>query len=197
MLKQLVEFDHQVSLQLYTGMQGIPRSLLHYFCLTGEGYFWLAITPLLAVWCRARGYAWQESLWSNLWLANIIDIIFIAISKYVFRRARPLYEGTNKTASFLGPDLHSFPSGHTSRVWSIVGVLIVLDAPARIRVPATVWAVCTSVARVLLGRHYIGDVLGGVALGLFNVFVFTKLGPARSFKQLDPFASDTVWPRVF
>eukprot|EP00659_Diplonema_papillatum_P023224 gene23224-35590_t len=101
MLKQLVEFDHQVSLQLYTGMQGIPRSLLHYFCLTGEGYFWLAITPLLAVWCRARGYAWQESLWSNLWLANIIDIIFIAISKYVFRRARPLYEGTNKTASPL------------------------------------------------------------------------------------------------
>jgi membrane-associated phospholipid phosphatase len=39
------------------------------------------------------------------------------------------------------------------------------------------WAACTSASRVVMGRHYVGDVLAGVLLGAAELSVLRALTP--------------------
>jgi YegS/Rv2252/BmrU family lipid kinase len=89
--------------------------------------------------------------------------------KLLFGRDRPTWQDPlDKLSS------RSFPSGHASSSTALAGILIVLalmlirksDQRRLVYGFAVVLAVVVSSDRVLLGRHYPTDVLGGVALGM-------------------------------
>lgn len=61
------------------------------------------------------------------------------------------------------PDTASFPSGHATTAAAAATALALLVP--RWRVPAVTLALLVGASRVLLGVHFIGDVLAGFALG--------------------------------
>jgi hypothetical protein len=73
------------------------------------------------------------------------------------------------------PAVSSFPSGHTVTSLALFGWL-----SGRKRIPRAVpWLVVPGVmlARLYLGVHYLGDVLGGVLIGLLLLWSYTRLWP--------------------
>lgn len=114
------------------------------------------------------------------------DIVGIALLKQVFKRQRPPHHAAD--ARFVGPDQHSFPSGHATRAWGFVALLVALaeSHPAMLSrffhasvgvvlSLAVVWALAISFTRVALGRHYPSDVLGGTLIGFFLFFPVAAL----------------------
>ncbi len=110
--------------------------------------------------------------------------------KLAVDRVRPVFDVPVATA--LGG---SFPSGHalgSSVFWTTTAVLLVphLRRPRLLLVTAVAVAVIVSVSRVLLGVHYLSDVVGGLLLGLgwaaLCTAIFTAWRAEQSRRPVDP-----------
>ena len=135
-------------------------------------------------------------LLSTLYTVMTVDIIVIMLLKLVFHRQRPPFHQVD--VRFVGPDQHSFPSGHSTRVWAMVAMLVYLSethpsvvrkfgfglSPVALVVISFVWALIINFSRVALGRHYPTDVLAGSLIGYF-VFWPISLVVAKHFGMLD------------
>lgn len=78
---------------------------------------------------------------------------------------------------------HSFPSGHTAGVFSILGVLIM--KARRWAPPVAALAVIVGFLRVLLGSHFPFDVIAGAGLGLFVGILFGSLRYGELISRMD------------
>ena len=97
------------------------------------------------------------------------------------RRPRPPYNVGDGLV--ISVDRYSFPSGHTSRYTLLARLALACGAAAAApRAPAAAaafcaWAAVTSVSRVVMGRHYAGDVLAGAALGAAEFALLRRFAP--------------------
>jgi membrane-associated phospholipid phosphatase len=67
-------------------------------------------------------------------------------------------------------DSYGFPSGHVSTTTTFaVGLALLLGWRRRGWTMAIVWIAAMAVSRMYLGRHFLGDVIGGVFVGLGTV----------------------------
>ena len=79
------------------------------------------------------------------------------------------------------PGSHGFPSGHAVGATVVYGGLVIVRdrlADFRVAVPAAVLIALIALSRVVVGVHYLGDVLAGVALGV-AVLAALYLGGGR------------------
>ncbi|CAI9087509.1 OLC1v1021588C1 [Oldenlandia corymbosa var. corymbosa] len=191
-LRRIIKFDTALSLRLYNLTHSIlPYSLLKSLEYSGDGrlFFPIIISLLLYPFFTAAAPAKPptDPFLVNLFIGGLLDIILIGLLKHFIRRPRPVYN-KNMFLSFA-VDHWSFPSGHSSRVAFIATLFYFysdwvrnfwmtsefgLPFLAEYFVLIVVsWAVVTSVSRVLLGRHFVFDVLAGMWLGfLEGFFVF-------------------------
>lgn len=85
--------------------------------------------------------------------------------KILFRRPRP-FESTDGTAHLQPiPDRWSMPSGHSSLAFSTATALCLEFPRWEVIAPSLIWAGGVGFSRVMLGRHYPGDVLAGAFTG--------------------------------
>lgn len=130
----------------------------------------------------------------NLFIGLILDIIIVACIKALTRRRRPT---VNDDFMVIGPDKFryinyllcifskqpkdpvfffrfSFPSGHASRAVLILLFFTVLN-PISILFwpPLLAWTVSVAMSRLLLYRHHILDILGGVALAVLEALLLS------------------------
>jgi len=88
--------------------------------------------------------------------------------KWLFGRHRPvmLFQEGLYGFTWLAAkgNQHSFPSGHTFRIFSAMTALSFLWPRARL--PLTAAAVLVGVSRILVTRHYPSDVLAGAVVGI-------------------------------
>ncbi|HET9192850.1 MAG TPA: phosphatase PAP2 family protein [Vicinamibacterales bacterium] len=69
-------------------------------------------------------------------------------------------------------DSYGFPSGHVSTTTTFaVGLAMLLGWRRRGWAMAIVWIAAMGVSRMYLGRHFLGDVIGGVLVGLGTIAV--------------------------
>jgi len=69
-------------------------------------------------------------------------------------------------------DSHGFPSGHVSAATTFaVGLAMLIGSKRRRWVFAIVWIAAMALSRMYLGRHFLGDVIGGVGVGLITVVI--------------------------
>jgi undecaprenyl-diphosphatase len=132
----------------------------------------LVLVPLLALLWWREGFDWQ-GLAVLLAAAYALTVLFTTIVKYAVRRKRPAGEWG---ALYRKTDPHSFPSGHASRTLALTVVLLARGQlwPG---LAAVAWTLLVGFARVVLGVHYLLDVLAGYLLGL-GVGAFAALWAA-------------------
>ncbi len=103
-----------------------------------------------------------KKLWGRVRFNNLEDGVFHFTPWY-------LPQGIN--------DHQSFPSGHTAM--GIMACFLVLYLPRHLRVcafvPLLVWAVAVAASRVILGAHYVSDVVFSLSVGLGLLVFFNRI----------------------
>jgi len=108
------------------------------------------------------------SRWISFFLITVVvgEILIVTAIKYSLDRVRPTF---NPAAAALGP---SFPSGHSATaaaLYAAVALLVARRRSPRVRALIAALAVTVAVAvagsRVLLGVHWLSDVIAGLAFG--------------------------------
>lgn len=197
-LARLLAADATASRWLHCGPgRRLGRGLLLALELSGHGVLWISGTALAAVACARAPDRHEATL--RLLMALLLDVAVVGLLKIAVRRARPAYNRDDMRAT-VSLDRFSFPSGHSSRA-----VLLLVLAAHRLLGPtcagepgavlgllaATLWAASVAASRVLLGRHYAGDVAAGAVLGAVLGAAALGVGPiAAGWWPLEP---DAAW----
>jgi undecaprenyl-diphosphatase len=96
--------------------------------------------------------------------AAILGIFVFKLLKRLSQRPRPCQLEPHCWSRVLPPDKFSFPSGHTMTAFSIA-LVVSYFYPA---LEGTLFFVAFSIAvsRIVLGMHFLSDVLAGIVLGV-------------------------------
>ena len=125
----------------------------------GDGGLWYALG--LAVALYGGPLRFHALLASTLAVAAGVGL-FLEL-KRLFRRKRPCALEPHCWAELLPPDQFSFPSGHTITAFAVA---VSLGGFYPELIPGLIFcAVSIAASRVVLGMHFLSDVLAGAALG--------------------------------
>lgn len=125
----------------------------------GDGWLWYALGAILLALGGWRGYSAVAAAGS----AAVLGIFVFKVLKKLSHRPRPCELHPHCWAKVLPPDKFSFPSGHTMTAFSIALVLSFFYPT--LEWPLYFLAGSIGVSRVVLGMHFLSDVLAGAALG--------------------------------
>jgi undecaprenyl-diphosphatase len=125
----------------------------------GDGWGWMLFGACVLIWGGAKRFGALEA---GLLAVGAGQALF-NILKRVTGRARPCATEAHSWATLLPPDRFSFPSGHTITAFA-AAVPLGLFYPSLL--PALVFcAMSVAASRILLGLHYLSDVIAGIAIG--------------------------------
>ncbi|KAK7330734.1 hypothetical protein VNO77_24932 [Canavalia gladiata] len=197
LLRRIHNIDHSISLYIHTLTSPIaPRPLLRLLELLADFrcFFPVSLSLFLAT---PSSSPIRSHLLLPLLLCSLLDLLFIALLKFLVRRSRPSYATHSEYNAVVSVDNFSFPSGHSSRVFFVASIVSLsrpwiladLNHP---RVTVLVrrwfeednvmavdlliaavwsWALTTVLSRVALGRHYVLDVFFGACFGVLEALV--------------------------
>ena len=126
----------------------------------GDGWLWsLCGVALLASHDADRYAAVVAAL-----LAAAMGIVVFRVVKKAVGRKRPCVHEPHCWATLLPPDQFSFPSGHSITAFAVAVSLGYFYPP--LLAGLLFCAASVAVSRILLGLHFLTDVLAGSALGV-------------------------------
>ncbi len=158
-LSRLLTLDIHLSKKLRVAEKpGLLRSLAAFFAHSGDSWFWLL--GLVMVWWVGDA-VWKEKT-MVLGVGIILTATLVMGIKFTVRRQRPQGEWGE---IYRKTDPHSFPSGHAARA-GMLAILGVGLGPIWFAVTLLVWAPLVAFARVIMGVHYVLDVLAGALFGV-------------------------------
>lgn len=144
--------QHRFNLQVARISKAVSRS--------GDGHFYAVLGIVLWLFDSMLG---GEFLSAGL-MAFAIELPIYWVLKNSFKRRRP-QELSNLLTAFITPsDRYSLPSGHTTAAF-VMATLIGEFYPS-FYLLAVIWASFIGLSRILLGVHFITDVVIGAGLGL-------------------------------
>jgi len=142
----------------------------------GDGWLWYSLGALLVAFGGPRGYQAVGAAGS----AAILGIFVFKALKRISHRPRPCQLQPHCWSKVLPPDRFSFPSGHTMTAFSIA--LVVSYFYPGLEWPLYFLALSIAISRVVLGMHFLSDVLAGAvlgsALGIASLVTFAAYGLA-------------------
>lgn len=162
------DLDAAVSLRLHALFLPVPRLFLKALEVAGDGRIWLPV-PISLLLISTTTSSRVSPLLVGLVAGLVLDILFVGLAKLIVRRPRPAYNAADMYVA-VAADHWSFPSGHSSRAFLVAAFL----AGAGLHRGALfLWAAATSASRVLLGRHYVLDVVAGAWFGVLEAWLST------------------------
>jgi len=142
----------------------------------GDGWLWYALGLVLLLFGGTERFV---AVGSAAVAAGLGIAVFLQLKKATGRR-RPCALEPHCWATLLPPDQFSFPSGHTITAFA-VSVSLSLFYP-NLAFGLFFCAVSVAASRILLGMHFLSDVLAGAAIGTLLAFGATwAVGLATSF----------------
>ena len=125
----------------------------------GDGWLWYVLMVALLV---AGGERRFQAVGAMLMAGTLTITGFLSL-KRVTNRKRPCQVEPHCWAKLLPPDQFSFPSGHTMTA-SALAVVVSLFYPS-LMAGVCFCAISIAASRILLGMHFLSDVLAGGLLG--------------------------------
>jgi undecaprenyl-diphosphatase len=126
----------------------------------GDGWLWYAMGAAILLFGGERRIA---AVGAAALAAGVGIALFLRLKKFANRRRPCAYE-PHCWARLLPPDQFSFPSGHTITAFA-VAVSLSLFLPD-LTLGLLFCAISVAVSRILLGMHFLSDVLAGGAIGV-------------------------------
>lgn len=158
-LRSFKRFDNTVSHRLQERATGSgSRTVLSVIAHSADSA--VIIPCLFALWWW-HGFSWH-SIVIPIFVGYALSVLVTSFLKFAFRRRRPAGEWG---AFYRKTDPHSFPSGHASRTITMTMIVMAGGWPL-IGVALLLWTLLVGLSRVMLGVHYLYDVLAGYLLGL-------------------------------
>ena len=169
-MNKVLELDARLSAGLRVAEQpGLLRTVAGILAHSGDSWFWLVGLGIL--------WVFGSSYWKSHALALAVGILVTALVvmaiKFTVRRRRPEGEWGN---IYRRTDPHSFPSGHAARAAMLVVMAANLGPPWLFMVLVP-WALAVILARVIMGVHYVSDVLAGAGLGMLMGILIIRFVP--------------------
>lgn len=170
LVARLLEWDSTLSARVRVAERSGPlRSLAVFLAHSGDSWVWLA--GLAAVWATRILY-WQRRA-AVLTVGVLVTAVIVLTLKFAFRRRRP--EGVWGNI-YRRSDPHSFPSGHAARA-AMLAVLAITLGPRWLGVVLLVWAPLVALARVVMGLHFLSDILVGMLVGVILALIIMQFVP--------------------
>ena len=158
-LRSFKRFDNTVSLRLQEAARGSwARRVLAVLAHSADSV--VVVPCLFAIWWL-HGFA-RQSLVIPVALGFAVSVVATSAVKFAVRRRRPVGEWG---AFYRKTDPHSFPSGHASRTITMTIVVFAGRCPL-IAGALLLWSLLVGLSRIILGVHYLYDVLAGYLLGV-------------------------------
>ncbi len=140
----------------------------------GDGWIWYSTAILLLFFGGPQRFAAV----SSAALAAVVGIFVFKALKRLSQRPRPCQIEPHCWSKVLPPDKFSFPSGHTMTA-SSVALVLTYFYPG-LEFPLVFLALSIALSRIVLGMHFLSDVLAGIilgiALGCCSLTTFASLG---------------------
>ncbi len=125
----------------------------------GDGWLWCLLGLLVLLYAGPEAFAALAAAG----IAALAGIMLFVWLKRKARRRRPCAIEPHCWAKVLPPDHFSFPSGHSITAFAVV-MPLGLSYP-HLMAALLFCAVSVAVSRVILGMHFLSDVLAGSAIG--------------------------------
>lgn len=125
----------------------------------GDGWVWYGQALALLVF----GGPSRAAAVASASLASALGILVFLELKKVIGRKRPVALEPHCWATLLPPDQFSFPSGHTITAFAVI-VPIMLFYP-HLTAFLLFLAISIALSRIVLGMHFLSDVLAGCLIG--------------------------------
>lgn len=126
----------------------------------GDGWLWYAMGIALLLFGGPERFA---AVVAATLSATLGSVLFLYLKRKI-RRPRPCHFEAHCWARLLPPDQFSFPSGHSITAFA-VAVPLGLFYPSLM--PGLLFiAVSIAISRILLGMHFLSDVLAGSFIGI-------------------------------
>ena len=142
----------------------------------GDGWLWYGLGAMLLLYGGPQRFSAAGAAAT----AAIAGILVFKVLKRLSQRPRPCQIEPHCWSRVLPPDKFSFPSGHTMTAFSIA--LVVSYYYPQLEGTLFFVAFSIAVSRIVLGMHFLSDVLAGmvlgVALGCASITAFASLGLA-------------------
>lgn len=138
----------------------------------GDGWLWSAIGVILLLFGGTRRF---DALAAGFVSVGVSQVTFF-ILKRLIGRERPCASEPHCWSLLLPPDRFSFPSGHSITAFAIA-LSLGLYYPALL-LGLLFCAASVAASRVILGLHYLSDVVAGLLIGALigmAAFVWTPL----------------------
>ncbi|MEO5923955.1 MAG: phosphatase PAP2 family protein [Bryobacteraceae bacterium] len=135
----------------------------------GDGWLWLSLALLVVLF---GGEHRMEALTAAVSAGAVGVAVFMKLKRMIGRK-RPCALEPHCWAELLPPDQFSFPSGHTITAFSVTVALSVFYP--EIQAPLYFCAGSIAASRILLGMHFLSDVIAGAFIGALLGFASATL----------------------
>ena len=130
----------------------------------GDGWLWYGMGLMILLF---GGESRFIAVGSAALAAGVGVALFLRLKKATGRK-RPVAIEPHCWATLLPPDQFSFPSGHTITAFA-VAVSLSLSYPS-LAIGLLFCAVSVAASRILLGMHFLSDVVAGATIGTLLAF---------------------------
>lgn len=180
--KRIVQLDHLLTFSKKDIKYGFLRKSLEIMTEIGSSIIALTIIVIISA---IEG-------WKLLFLfipIYVFQVIVVELIKLTFRRNRP-NRHINKNFLGIKSTSGSFPSGHTSNMFCLAYLFCnYFQTNILITTLTFLIAAYIGLSRILLGKHFLVDVLAGALIGLSITIIGT-------FVWINIYSNTTIIPNI-
>lgn len=137
------------------------------------GFIWMCVIVIvIIVYARHKNKTTLKKVAILALIALLFSDLIVYCLKHLVNEPRPFITLDNVNLLISEDDPFSFPSGHTTSTFAVVGVFVLnmKDLVKRhynlVNIALIIFAVLIPFTRMYVGVHYPGDVLAGVIIGI-------------------------------